>query len=575
MKKILLLLAAGIAHQWLMAQVNLTTKSFELESINKHKGWGIIDAGLDPVTNNIYIKFAQSICDESKSVWTGTRTYRGLEWNIDKVMFDNQFNFQSNELIKYRSSEEAIMNNEYVFGKTYMPMPVNLGKSFLQGGASLPRGINNAFLFKQVVSGTAGISGFKVNVSAIGCQPVVRDTKTQGTLCGETTVVENLGSTDAATEKGQRWIPIYNNPVPDGGNVLFSTVGVNPDPNKGHFVFRKYDKNAAVEKELALSFDYQCILSVKELELVPGKFDYIIMVHPLLYKKSKQPTTQPLNYEYIRVNGETYDIKERIAFTSVYTRWIVEQVLEQDGSLYLAGQCTASKENYNSFDMWNMKDYNGFQVMKITGGKVDYVTGIDEAAAQAVLKTVPGTKGKPDISFVFKHPLVNSTTNAFQTEMTVVNGTLFISGQCLTGYGSKGAERGSLVTMVIGKNGNLMAFLAKPESTFAKSNLFFSANGNTMYWAIQNIDVYNDIYDAGNGLVLPKKYKQPIAALGVVTYDVTTNTLGNWQDFKNEEWGLQYGSPVLFDSPSATVFLGSKLTKKAKESEVVFIQLKK
>lgn len=575
MKKNLLFIAACVTQQVLYAQVEVSTKSFELESINKHKGWGIIDAGRDPVSNNIYIKFAQSICDETKSIWTGTRTYRGLEWNIDKVLFDQQFNLQGNELIKYRSSEEAILNNEYVFGKTYMPMPVNLGKSFTQGGASLPRGINNSFLFKQVVSGTAGITGFKINVSAIGCQPVVRDTKTQGTLCGETTVVENLGSTDAKEEKGQRWIPIYNNPVPDGGNILFSTVGVNPDPNKGHFVFRKYDKNAAVEKELALSFDYQCILSVKELELSPGTFDYIIMVHPLLYKKSKQPTTQPLNYEYIRVNGATFEVKERIAFTSVYTRWMVEYAVEQDGALYLAGQCTASKENYNSFDMWDIKDYDGFQVMKIAGGKVAYVTGVNEAAAQAVLKTVPGTKGKPVISFVFKHPLVHNNPNAFTIETKVVNGVLFVSAQNLSGYGSKGPERGAMVTMVFGQTGALQAYLVKPEETFAKSNIFFSADGNTLFWAIQDLDSYNTIFDAGNGGLLPKKFKQTTAALGVVKYDVAKNELGNWQDLKNEEWGVVYEQPVLFDSPSEIVFLGRKLTKKAKESEVVFIQLKK
>jgi hypothetical protein len=283
------------------------------------------------------------------------------------------------------------------------------------------------------------------------------------------------------------------------------------------------------------------------------------MVHPFFYKKSKQPTTQPLNYEYIRVDGQSFQIKERISFTSVYTKWMIEYAVEKDGALYLAGQCKASKEDYNNFDMWDLKTYNGFQAMKIENGKVAYVTGIDKLAAQAALKTVPGAKGKADISFVFKHPLINNNPSAFQVEVNVVNGMLFISGQNMSGYGSKGAERGSIITMVFGKSGNLQAYLAKPEGAFSKSNVFFSADGNTMYWAIQNVDAYNDIYDDGNGGVLPKKYKQLVNSLGVVKYDVAKNELGSWQDLTNEEWGVNFSNPVLYTSNSEIVFLGRKL----------------
>src|SRR5574343_732380 len=212
MKKSVLLIAACIAQQWLHAQVEVTTKSFELESINKHKGWGIIDAGRDSATNAIYIKFAQAVCDQTNNAWTGTRTFRGLKWNIDKLVFNDQFTLENNLLKNYTSSEEAVQNNEYVFGKTYYPIQVNIGKSFIQGGANITRPLSNAFMFKNIITGTSGITGFKVNTSVVGCEPLVRDTKTQGTLCGERAVIENLGSTDISEQKGQKWYPVYNNP---------------------------------------------------------------------------------------------------------------------------------------------------------------------------------------------------------------------------------------------------------------------------------------------------------------------------------------------------------------------------
>lgn len=563
MKKLWTISIAIAAAIELCAQVSVTTKSFELESQNKHKGWSIMDAGRDD-NNQVYIKFSQPICDESKSAWTGTRTYKGLKWNIDKLIFDNDFNFQKTETKNYNSSEEALENNEYVFGKTFMPvMAGGVGGALLSGVGLPTKPINNSYMFTKIVVPSVAVTGFKIITSGIGCQPLATDTKTKGTLCGEIPVAETINSEDAKEEKGQRWIALYNNPVPNGGNIFFATSGVNKDETKAHYVFRKYNENATVVKEMTLTLDYQGLPTVKEIEKAPGVFDYVVIINPFYYKKSKQPKTNPLNYEYIRIDGETFDIKERISFTGVYSKWIVENIIEKDGAVYLAGQCSDAKDKYSTFDVYDFEEMNAYQVLKISNGKVDYINGFNKKDGEAALKTVPGVKGKTGVSYVLSsYPL------------KVVNGRLVITGQSIVGV-SKGYDRDAMVTMIIAVDGKLQAYLAKPEKTFSKGDIYFSKDGNTMYWAIQDLDTYNDIIDEGTGSIGPKKYKFIAADLGIVKYDLAKNELGTWQSLANEEWAISYKQPFLYNSETEIVFIGKKLTKKAKESEIVFVTIKK
>jgi hypothetical protein len=564
MKKIILTNAAIIASLFLRAQVEVTTKSFELASQNKHKNWGIIDAGRDSITHEIYIKFAQSICDMNKNIWTGTRTYKGLKWNIDKLVFSNTYEYVRTDSKKYESSEEALLNNEFVFGKTFMPTSANIGKSFLQGGANLPRNINNAFMFTNVVTGTSGITGFKVNVSSIGCQPLANDTKTQGTFCGEIPVVENLSSDDLKEAKGQKWYPLYNNPVPGGGNILFSTVGVNPDPNKAHYVFRKYNENATVIKEVTFSYDYQCLPTVKEIEKAPGVFDYIIIMKPFFYKKSKQPTTNPLNFEYIRVDGESFEVKEKINMEAVYGNWAIEHVKEIDGVIYIVGNSSNEKNTFTTFDAFTIKEFPVLQIAKISQGKVDYVKALIKTDLTGKIQVVTGVKGKVEPWLYFN-----------DVQVQAKNGNLFISGQTVKSVNSKyEQDRSAIVTMVFDANGNLSTYLAKPEEEYSRFNLHFTKDGNTFYWSFFDYAEYNKMLNE-NGAMEAKHKLGLMSGLGICKYHITTKELSAFQSFNNEEWVLWYGSPILFENNDEVVFQGKKLTKKAKEGEIVFVTLKK
>ncbi len=564
MKKLILTNAAILASLFLQAQVEVTTKNFELASQNKHKNWAIIDAGRDSITHEIYVKFAQSICDMNKNVWTGTRTYKGLKWNIDKLVFSDTYEFIRTDTKKYESSEEALLNDEFVFGKTYMPIAANIGKSIWQGGANLPRPVNNSFMFSNVVSGTAGISGFKVNISAIGCQPLANDTKTQGTQCGEIPVIENLSSDDLKEAKGQKWYPLYNNPVPGGGNILFSTVGVNPDPNKAHYVFRKYNENATVIKEVTFSYDYQCLPTVKEIEKAPGVFDYIIIMKPFFYKKSKQPTTNPLNFEYIRVDGESFEVKERINMEGIYGNWAIEHVKEIDGVIYIVGNSSNQKNTFTTFDGFTIKEFPILQIAKISHGKVDYVKAFSKADLTGKIQMVNGVKGKVEPWLYFNDVQIHAK-----------NGNLFLSGQTVKSINSKyEQDRSAIVTMVFDSDGNLNTYLAKPEEEYSRFNLHFTKDGNTFYWSFFDYAKYNKMLNE-NGAMEAKHKLGLMSGLGICKYSLTNKELSAFKSFNNDEWVLWFGSPILFENNDEVVFQGKKLTKKAKEGEIVFITLKK
>ncbi|MCU0422328.1 MAG: hypothetical protein MUC81_05900 [Bacteroidia bacterium] len=480
------------------------------------------------------------------------------------LLFSNTYDYLKTISKKYESSEEALLNNEFVFGKTFMPIFANLGKSVWQGGANLPRPLNNSFMFTDVVTGTAGISGFKVNISTVGCQPLAKDTKTQGTLCGEIPIIENISSSDAKEAKGQKWYPLYNNPVPNGGNILFSTVGVNPDPNKAHYVFRKYNGNGTVIKELTFSYDYQCLPTVKEIERAPGVFDYIIIMKPFFYKKSKQPTTNPLNFEYIRVDGESFEVKERINLEAVYGNWAIEHVKEIGQEVYVVGYSSTEKTSFSTFDVFKIKEFPALQIAKISNGKVDYLRALNKEDLTGKTQVVPGVKGKAEPCLYF-----------MDVQIHAKNGNLFISGQTVKAINSKGEQdRSAIVTIIFSATGELLTYLAKPEEKYTKFNLHFTKDGSRFYWSFFDYATYNKMLNE-NGTMQAKHKLGLMSGLGICKYDLLSKELSPFKSFNNDEWVLGYANPILFENENEVVFQAKKLTKKAKEGEIVFVTLNK
>lgn len=541
------------------AQVEVTTKSLDLESVNKHKNWKIIDAGVDVSSKKVYVKFASASCDVDKSTIgsTTTTTFRGLAWKIDKLLFDNTFNYLSTEAKTYSNTFDAIANNEYVYGKKFNTiMAAGLGTSL--GGVAMPSGpIDNSYIGTKIVSGIAGIGGFKIGNSQIGIKVGGESGKWGPDNCFENAAVFKIDNKPAKEEKGQRWIPQFNHAIPNGGHILFLTSGVNPDAAKQHLIFRKYDGDANVVNDKAFTFDYQCIMFAKEIEMTPGKFDYVFVTLPINYKKSTIKTNPANQYEYIRIDGTTFETKQQVTITAPHSQWKINQVFEKDGAVYLLGDAGKKADEYQDFSIPKSSDYPNFQIAKITNGKLDYVNVIKEENIKTAMQNVNGEKVKSDM-----------TLKLVDLQIDVVNGKLVYSGQQF-----EDSKRGdAIVCAVFNDRGELETYLLK-EAEFSKGNLVFSADGKTMHWLIQDVTEYNK-WDKKTGTITAKDAKQLLNALYVVSYSFDSKTT-KYQSLKNEEWGIQYNNTILYNTNNEVVLLGGKITKKAKESEVVFITIKK
>ncbi len=553
MKRILLNALLLVAGSTAFAQLQVSTKNLDLEPLNKHKGWQFGEAGFDSSTGNVFIKFKQPECDKSSTFWT--TTYKGLKWNIDRLVFDSDFNYVETKSVKYSSSEEALLNNEKIFGKKY--------KAIAQGSNSpaiatvmassttpMPKGlIDNSFMFTTIVTNATTMGGFKLASSIISVEPSVSSAKNGPTLCSEYPVVVKKTSVDAREEKGQRWIPVFSNPVPNGGNILFNTSGVIKE-EKQHYIFRKYDENTNILKEKTFTFDYQCLMYAKEIEKAPGVFDYVFVTLPINYKKSNMPTAPANSYEYFYIDGNTYEIKERLTITAPTSQWVISQVYAKDGAVYICGESGKTATTYADFGIPNPKDYPNFQIAKIENGKIAYVKSITPEAIKAALVNINGEKTTADLNF-----------KVHAAQMDAVNGKFIYGGRYE-----------NVKNAVFNEQGDLDAFIVK-EADFSENYFTFSKDKKTMYCLVQDVLSYNK-WDKKTGVITPKAAREVITSLSIISYNLDNKT-AKYEDFKNENWGVKFSNQILVDDNDQLLLLGTNITKKPKESEMVFVTVKK
>ncbi|MFY8003307.1 MAG: hypothetical protein ACOVNR_00620, partial [Chitinophagaceae bacterium] len=293
------------------------------------------------------------------------------------------------------------------------------------------------------------------------------------------------------------------------------------------------------------------------IELAPGKFDYVLVTLPINYKKSELPVNPANQYEYFRIDGTSFEIKEHFSITAPKSQWRINQVFEKNGELYLIGDAGKSNDVYQDFSIPKASDFPNFQIAKIANSQLSYVNAFGENDIKANLLTVSGEKVKPEMHF-----------KAIDIQMDVANGKFIYSGQ----QTDDGQRAECMLNAVFSADGQLEAFIAK-KTEFSMGNLVFSKDKNTMHWLLNDVTEYNK-WDSKTGVITAKESKQVLTALSVISYNLSNKTM-QYQTMQNEDWGVQYKNPVLFDNDNEVLLLGGKLTRKAKESEVVFITLKK
>lgn len=550
MKKTIITTAFGISFLALNAQVEVTTKNFDLESVDKHKKWQFKGAGIDPQSGKTYINFIQPECLASVSSDASYvyKTFYGFKYKVDKLIFDENFNYVETINKSYPSTKEAMQDGIPIFGRKF-----HMGFDPL-----FPYQMDSSYMFKNVVTygytrGKDVISHY-VTLQPNGCSEYPKR-------------FEEVSGANRSS-KNETWYPQFNHPIPNGGNILYNTVGVSKE-NKQHYVFRKFDKDLNILKEQTFSFDYSCLLTAKVVEKGPGEFDFVFISTPIEAKKSKLKQNPANSYEYFYVDGNTYEIKEHDFFTAPNSRWAIDKVIRDNNATYIIGGCGEKNNSYADVKGFTEDDYENLQVAKFEGGKLVYIKSVSNAELLKALKFSQEFKINSKVSL----KMIGTTLDVVDNKLIYQGGLIqggnsgySVMGQAINGYKYLGIQ-----AFVINENGNIDGVLSvKGEETNAKVS--FSKDGKKFYLFLTDQDKYNKHKD---GMIYASKSKFLVNSLSVITYDFDAKNIAKYQNLENEEWAVSHIDPILMENEDRILMLGYKLTKKAKDSEVVFITIKK
>lgn len=152
--------------------------------------------------------------------------------------------------------------------------------------------------------------------------------------------------------------------------------------------------------------------------------------------------------------------------------------------------------------------------------------------------------------------------------------TLNLAGNKLVYQGRQyvsGTNFPGLQAFVINDKGSIETVLSMKGEDLG-SSASFSKDGNKFYWFSYDMGKYNKFKD---GIISASKSKFLVNSLAVVTFDLPNNQIASYQNLENEDWAISHTNPFLMEDENKILMLGYKITKKAKESEVVFVSIKK
>lgn len=590
MKKFLLLTSAAILLPFMATSVfaqtfQVSTQTFDLDKIDRAKGWEIYSGHLNP-DGGLTVKVGQPSCNVDVSNRTGTLgtlsyKFYGLGYEFDELKFDKALNYVG-KTTKTFPTTIATLAYEPVYGKKFMP----------DMGGYIKRKLTPEYVGRTVISLSIGLSGFSVASYYLGGRPVGSVSNWSGVKCGEVLAMEKGDKVSVKESKGEKWMPMDFAVYPGGGVILYSTFGVIKDrPDEHHFILKRYEETNETADRLVLSFSYKSYPSITPVIKADGSRDYIVINQG--YNRYHGKATEAANYaELIYIDGKTFTVKNREKMTLTYSKWCVEDaVVDADGTIYLYGTAGANNKDY--FGLLGApttragggvglqhgggtapKDYPNFQLLSCTkDGKLNYLTAVDAKAAESVAQVIQGVKGAKAKSTVIFN------TQAYDKDIFFTKDLLIMAGQQL--LNPVQSDKDNLFVACFEKaTGKLKNYYIKPETYFATQNLIFNKDRSTLYWAaydLQSLNVNNS--ESGESkFMAPKKVKSMLAGyLYLSKIDLTSGKASNFELIGENQFALSYKAPVLVgdDNADEIIFQGRTMDKKAKDSNLIFVRVKK
>jgi hypothetical protein len=403
--------------------------------------------------------------------------------------------------------------------------------------------------------------------------------KYQFLLGGYTRKVEVLEKVKPKTEDGNKFTKMDH--VEDdmtGDLFVLATVkakmGAKPGEDVGAVRMLKFNSGLDLVKSTDLNFQhFQTLAFARTIERenpddpeANGVAGMVMIFAPsnLMGKKMADPNNN--NFTYVRMDDQC-NVVERFNFTSPASYWRIDEMLANNGDFYFYGPAMAGRDKYfnegagSRFGGGEVK-YKAVQLMKVSGGKMVYLTETDLEEFKSKQQFPPSQRKTPDYtgrefgirSYTFAPNgdlLVlgqnyDKTKEGFINKYEDVLGFHFDgNGKLRAQYGLDTKEKGVIVDYNY-TNGIGYYTVTKITSVYACPQTMIPGKGDDMFWILQ--EVKGQTKD-GKLLTYPRMGK----------VNMQNNSVTDLKSFgKGEGYYLDPKYPYLeTDKSEAVVFFGA------------------
>lgn len=594
MEKMILLLIFCFAMINLNAQVEVKTSTFDLENITKEK-WKIY-GGYKAANGELVLKLGSPKCDMSKNSWTGSYTFSGVEWDFEELHFDSDMKYISKESKHFNSSIEALAY-EPVWGKKFAVMAEGWA-----GGAGI--NFDNSYIGKKTIIASSNMFGQPSIINGYIYSQVATPSSSQKIVyaCSEIPTLKVVSTVSPKEAKGEKWMFVKGYHEPGSGVIFYQRAGTGMDDSKMNYVLNKYDENATQIATKLFTFEYNNTCQIIQLTKANGESDYVIISQAVKKSAPKGAAIKEADYaEVILIDGKTLDIKMQEEVKLKYSKWFIRYGgYTPEGNVFLFGPAAESNTEYlpmpgsacmpgvedkafKGYGVCNIADESpNLQTILIQNNKVASINGVSKQEAAALQTILEGSPYKAKANPVF----TATTDNLQRLAMDIMieqqnffvhhaNNKIVMSFETFTEKKGAELERNGWATLILDANGKLEKYLTMPTAGFSTSNQLFSSDKKTMYWTCYEPNALNSKI-GDNGVYEPKAVKNMLAGqLMLAKVDLTTNTSSKIQMIGEKEYAVNAKSPLVADTDTEIIFQGKTLNKKAKDSELILIKVKK
>ncbi|MFZ5973389.1 MAG: hypothetical protein ACOYXA_17525 [Bacteroidota bacterium] len=344
--------------------------------------------------------------------------------------------------------------------------------------------------------------------------------KYQFLMGGYTRRVEVLEKVKPKTEDGNKFTRMDHMEDDMTGDLFVlasvkAKVGTKGNEDVGEIKLLKFDSDLNMTKMTSIDFPYLQTLAFSRAierpnpddEEAPGIAGMVFIFAPsnLMGKKLADPNNN--NFTYVRVDDQC-NIVERFNFNSPASYWRIDEMLVNNNDFYFYGPAMAGRDKYFNEGAGSRigggeVKYKAVQLMKVSDGKMVYLTETDLEEFKSKQKFPPGQRKTPDYNgrefgvrsynFAPNGDLIilgqnyDKNKDGFITKYEDVLGFHFdANGKLRAQYGLDTKEKGITVDYNY-TNGIGYYTVTKITTVYACPQALIPGKGDDMFWILQEV----------------------------------------------------------------------------------------